>query len=210
MSSRTTSCITFCSTPPRWSSSHATSAWSSGSLPKTFGGALSNSGRIAWHDPVEVVVVAVVGVGVVRRVPPDLLEVLAVVVAEQQVVAVAGRVERRRHHQRHEAVLDEVELVDDLGPQQAQRVGERGEREARHQLLGDRGAADEVALLEHQRAQPGLGEVAGVDQSVVAAADHDRVVRRAELVPHALAVFLGGLNSGSSRSSWPAPSCWGG
>ena len=46
----------------------ATSAWSSGSLPKTLGGALSNSGWTAWHDPVEVVVVAVVGVGVVRRV----------------------------------------------------------------------------------------------------------------------------------------------
>ena len=107
--------------------------------------------------PVEVVVVAVVGVGVVRRVPADLLEVLAVVVAEQQVVAVAGRVERRRHHQRQEAVLDQVELVDDLRPQQAQRVGERREREAGHQLLGDRGAADQVALLEHQRAQPGLG-----------------------------------------------------
>ena len=84
------------------------------------------------HDPVEVVVVAVVGVGVVARVAADLLDVLAVVVAEQQVVAVAGRVERRRHHQRHEAVLDEVELVDDLGAQQAQRVGEGGEREAGH------------------------------------------------------------------------------
>ena len=46
-----------------------------------------------------------------------------------------------------------------------------------HQLLGDRGAADEVPPLEDQRAQPRLGEVAGVDQPVVAAADHDRVVR---------------------------------
>ena len=34
--------------------------------------------------------------------------------------------------------------MDDLGPQQAQRVGERREREARHQLLGDGRAADEV------------------------------------------------------------------
>ena len=82
-------------------------------------------------DPVEVVVVAVVGVRVVRGVAPDLLHVLGVVVAEPQVVAVAGGVERRRHHQRHEAVLHQVELVDDLRPQQAQRVGEGGEREAR-------------------------------------------------------------------------------
>ena len=40
---------TWRSTPPRWSSSHRTSAWSSGSLPKTSGGALSNSGWIAWQ-----------------------------------------------------------------------------------------------------------------------------------------------------------------
>ena len=92
--------------------------------------------------PVEVAVVALVGVRVARRVPADLLDVGLVVVAEQQVVAVAGRVERRRHHQRQEAVLHQVELVDDLRPQQAQRVGERRELEARHQLLGDRGAAD--------------------------------------------------------------------
>ena len=97
------------------------------------------------------------------------------VVAEQQVVAVAGRVERRRHHQRQEAVLDQVELVDDLRPQQAQRVGERREREARHQLLGDRGAADEVVLLQHQRAQPGLAEVRRVGEAVVAATHDDRV-----------------------------------
>ena len=44
------------------------------------------------------------------------------------------------------------------------------------QLLGDRRTADQVALLEHQRAQTRLGEVAGVDQPVVAAADHDGVV----------------------------------
>ncbi len=127
--------------------------------------------------PVEVVVVAVVGVGVVRRVPPDLLDVLRVVVAEQQVVAVPGRVERRRHHQRQEPVLDEVELVDDLRPQQAQRVGEGRETEARDQLLGDRGAADERPFCSSTSVRrPALARYAGVDQPVVAAADHDRVV----------------------------------
>ena len=209
MSSRTTSCITFCSTPPRWSSSHFTSAWSSGSLPKTFGRRVVEERPDRLADPVEVVVVAVVGVGVVRRVPPDLLDVLAVVVAEQQVVAVTGRVERRRHHQRQEPVLDQVELVDDLRPEQAQRVGERRELEPGHQLLGDRRAADEVALLEDQGAQPRLGEVAGVDQAVVAAADDDRVVRRAgQLVAHGSSgVFLAGLKREASRSWCRAPSC---
>jgi hypothetical protein len=129
-------------------------------------------------------------------VPADLLHVLAVVVPEQQVVAVAGRVERRGHHQRHEPVLDQVELLDDLRSQQAQGVGERREREARHQLLGDRRAADEVALLEDERAQPGLRQVAGVDEPVVPCADDDRVVGRCA-VRHGRAVFLAGLNKGS-------------
>ena len=152
-------------------------------------------------DPVEVVVVAVVGVGVVPRVPADLLDVLAVVVAEEQVVAVAGRVERRRHHQRHEAVLDQVELVDDLGAQQAERVGERREREARHELLGDRGAADQRRRSSTRVRSPAFARYAGVDQPVVAAADHDGVVRRAAggracRDRHGFAVFLAGLNRG--------------
>jgi hypothetical protein len=150
------------------------------------------------HDPVEVVVVALVGVGVVPRVAPDLLHVLGAVVAEQQVVAVASGVERRGHHQRHEAVLHQVELVDDLRAEQAQRVGERGEREAGHQLLGDRRAADQVPPLEHQGAQARLGEVAGIDQAVVTAAHDDGVVRRgAGGRGHGRSVFLGGLKRGS-------------
>ena len=127
-------------------------------------------------DPLHVVLVAVHRVGVVRRVPHDLLDVLVAVLAEQQVVAVLHRRERRRHQDRHEAVLDELELLDDVGPQQAQRVRERREVEARDELLGDRRAADEVAPLEDQRLQAGLGEVGAVDQAVVAAADDDRVV----------------------------------
>jgi hypothetical protein len=129
-------------------------------------------------DPVEVVVVARVGIGVVARVAPDHLHVLVLVVAEEQVVAVAGRVEVARHHQRQEAVLDQVQLVDDLGPQQAQRVGERGEREPGPQLLGDGRATDEVPLLQDESAQAGLGEVGRVRQAVVPAAHHDGVVRR--------------------------------
>ncbi len=55
-------------------------------------------------DPLDVVLVAVHGVGVVRRVPHDLLEVLVAVLAQQQVVAVLHRGERAGHQDRHEAV----------------------------------------------------------------------------------------------------------
>ena len=148
-----------------------------GSSLKMSGGASSMSGLIAWQDLADVVVERVVRIRVVLRVAGDLLVVLAVVLAEQEVVAVLLRAEGRGHEDRHEAVLHEVELVDDVRPEQAQRVRERGEPEARAQLLGDRRAADDRAALQDERAQAGLREVRRVRQPVVAAADDDRVVR---------------------------------
>ena len=70
----------------------------------------------------------------------------------------------------------QLEVVDDVRPQQAQGVRERREPEARAELLGDGRAADEVAPLEDQRLEPGLREVGAVDEAVVAAADDDGVV----------------------------------
>ena len=126
--------------------------------------------------PFHVVAYCVVGVGVVLAVAGDLLLVLAVVLAQPQVVAVLHRAEGGRHQERHEAVLGQLEVLDDVRPEQAQRVREGREPEARAELLGDRRAADEVAALEDQRPEPGLGQVGAVDQAVVAATDDDRVV----------------------------------
>ena len=126
-------------------------------------------------DPADVVVEGVVGVGVVLAVAADLLVVLAVILAEEQVVAVLHRAERRRHEDRHEAVLHELEVLDDVGPEQAQGVRERREPEARPELLGDRGAADDGPALENERPQAALRQVRRVGQPVVAAADDDRI-----------------------------------
>ena len=54
------------------------------------------------------------------------------------------------------------------------------------QLLGDRGAADEVAALEDERLEAGLGQVGAVDQAVVAAADDDGVVASLLVLRHAM------------------------
>ena len=171
------------------------------------------------EDLGDVVVERVVRVRVVLRVPRDLLVVLAVVLPEEQVVAVLLRAEGRRHQDRHEAVLHELELVDDVRAEQAQGVRERREPEARAELLGDRRAADIAAPLEHERAQAGLREVRRVRHPVVACADDDRVVRPrlavrvglrgARLGPvaafvavglrHRQAVLRCGLNRGSAR-----------
>ena len=75
-----------------------------------------------------------------------------------------------------EAVPRQVEVADDLGPQQAHDVGGDREPEARDDLLGDRRPAQQVPALEDDDAPAGPSEVGGRDEAVVAAADHDGVV----------------------------------
>ncbi len=146
------------------------------------------------QDLVDVVVEGIVGIGVMRAVASDLLEVLPVVLAEQQVVAVLLGAERGRHQDGHEAVLDEVEVLDDVGAEEAQSVGEGREPEAGPQLLGDGRAADQVTPLQDERAQARPGQIGAVGQAVVAAADDDGVVGPVGL--------RGGLRLGHLRPSF--------
>jgi hypothetical protein len=127
-------------------------------------------------DHLHVVGVDRIGVRVVLAVPGDLLDVLVVILAEPPVVAVLHRRERRGHQQRHEAVFGQLQLVDDVRPEQAQRVREGGEREPGVQLLRDRGAANELPSLQDQGLEPRLRQVRSIDQAVVAATDDDGVV----------------------------------
>ena len=43
-------------------------------------------------------------------------------------------------------------------------------------FFGDGGAAEHVAALEHENFFAGLAEIGGVDEAVMASADHDDVV----------------------------------
>ena len=79
----------------------------------------------------------------------------------------------------------QLELADDLGPEERHDVREDREAEAREDLLGDRRAAEDVAPLEDQRLHPGPGEIGRADEAVVAAADDDRVVALATNPPQA-------------------------
>src|SRR4029079_569739 len=86
------------------------------------------------------------------------------------------------------------------GRDAAERVRERVEVEAGHELLGDGCAAHQVAPFEDQGAQAGLRQVGAVDEAVVPASDDDRVVRRparrAHAAPPTGPVLRAGLNSG--------------
>ena len=78
----------------------------------------------------------------------------------------------------------QVELADDLGPQQRHDVRADRELEAREHLFGDRGAAEHVPPFEHQHLLARARQVGGGDQAVVAAADDDDVVARSCLYRH--------------------------
>ena len=62
------------------------------------------------------------------------------------------------------------------GMEQADRVGRDRVAKARMELLGDRGAADDRVLLEHQHAQTRAGEIGRASQAIVAGSDDDDVV----------------------------------
>ena len=125
--------------------------------------------------------VLVVGLGVDLRVAGDLAAGLGVVVDAPEVVAVEHRREGAVEREDLEAVARQVEVPDDLGPQERDDVGADRELEAGEDLLGHRRAAEDVAPLEDEDLLAGAREVGGVDQAVVAASDDDDVVLRAHL-----------------------------
>ena len=133
--------------------------------------------------------VLVVGLGVDLGVAGDLPARLGVVVDAPEVVAVEHRRERPVQREDLEAVPGEVEVADDLGPQQRDDVGAHRELEAREDFLGHRRAAEHVTPFEDENFLSGAREVGGVDQAVVPASDDDDVVLRAHVVRRPLLVL---------------------
>ncbi len=123
--------------------------------------------------------VLVVGLGVEPRVARDLAAGLVVIVDAPQVIAVRHRRQRAVERQQLHAVARQIELADDLGPQQRHHVRADRELEAGKHLFGDGGAAEHVPALEHEHLASRAGEVGGAGQPVVPAADDDRVVTHA-------------------------------
>ena len=74
-------------------------------------------------------------------------------------------------------MLGQLEVADDLGPQQADDVREDRESEAREELLGHGRATEHRALLEDEGLQTGPRQIGRADEAVVSATDDDRVVR---------------------------------
>ena len=117
-----------------------------------------------------------VGLGVELGVAGDLAAGLAVIVDAPQVVAVGHGREGAVERQDLEAVAGQIEFANDFRPQQRDDVGADGELEARENFFGAGSAAEHVTALEYQDFLAGPGEIGGVDQAVVAAANDDGVV----------------------------------
>jgi hypothetical protein len=108
--------------------------------------------------------------------PADLRPVVLLVAGQQQRTAVAENIERAAEGNQAQAMPSKIEVADDFRAQQAQDVGGDGIAVARMEFLGHRGAADDRATLQHQRAQAGLAEIGGRRQAVMPGADDDGVV----------------------------------
>ncbi len=67
----------------------------------------------------------------------------------------------------------QLQVADDLGPQQAHHVGELAEAVAREDFLGDGCAAHDLTAFEDDHFLAGAREVRGRDHAVVAGADDD-------------------------------------
>ena len=73
-------------------------------------------------------------------------------------------------------VIVQAKVGDDLGIEQADRVGGDRVAEARMELLGDRGASHHRAALDHLDREPGHPEIGGTCQPVMARPNDDDIV----------------------------------
>ena len=132
---------------------------------------LDGARHVVQHEPE-----LVVGLGIAQRMARELAPVLVVVVPLRQVVSARQGRERALERQDVQAVARQLEVPDDLRPQQAHHVGEDREAKARKDFLAHRRAAHALAALEHQHLLSGAGEIGRANEAVVAAADDHRVV----------------------------------
>src|SRR3954447_19711922 len=120
-----------------------------------------------------------IDLGVLLGEAGELLLRLLHVVREDDAVPVVERREQVVRRQHLEAELPELQVRDDARVQDTHHVGEDRGAEAGRDLLGHGRPADDVAALEDEDLQPGLGEVAAAHQPVVTGPENDRVVTAA-------------------------------
>ena len=92
-------------------------------------------------------------------------------------MAIEERNLNRRIARNHaQPIIRESQLRNHLGAQHAGDVRSGGDAAAGRDLFGDATAADNLAALQHERGESGLGQISCGGESVVAGADDNGVV----------------------------------
>ena len=146
--------------------------------------------------------------GVVGAVTLDLTQRAVELLPEEQVAAVGEQDEVEDVGLVHlESVLFELELVYDLGPEQARDERARGPPRVRDQLLADARAADDVTGFQHDHLLAGAGQVVGRDEPVVTPSDDCHVVVHLGHLS-SLAIWANASRAASRVAAMSVWECW--
>ncbi len=110
----------------------------------------------------------------------NIADGFGVVVHAPEVVAVGHGREGAVEREDFEAVTRKIEFANDFRAKQRDDVRTFGKKESGDDFFSDSGAAENVAAFQDNDLLPRFGEIRGVDQAVVTAADDDDVV----VLPH--------------------------
>ena len=124
----------------------------------------------------------VVGLGVEAGMSTNVADGFGVIVYAPQVIAVGHGRKCAVEREDFQTVTRKIEFANDLGTEKRDNIRAFGKKKAGEDFFGDGGAAENVATFEDNNLLPCLGEVRGIDQAVVAAADDDNVVE----LPHSV------------------------
>src|SRR5229473_8605734 len=118
----------------------------------------------------------VVGFGVEAGVAANVADGFGVVVHAPEVVAAGHGREGAVEREDFQAVAREIEFADDFRAKKRDEVRTCGKKKTGEYFFSDSGATEDVAAFEYDDFFPGFGEIGGVDQTVVTAADDDNIV----------------------------------
>jgi hypothetical protein len=93
-------------------------------------------------------------------------------------------------------VTREIQFANNFRAEQRDDVGAFREKKAGDDFFSDRRSAQYVSPFKHQDSLACFGEISGVDQAIVAAADHDRVV----VLRHSVKLRV--IPQGKERCGW--------
>ena len=114
--------------------------------------------------------------------PGDLAARLRMIVHAPEVISIWHRRECAVEWKNFQTVTREIEFANDLGTEKGNYIRADRKLEAGKDFFRYSGAAKHVTTFEHEHFFARARQISGVDQTIVAAANHDDVVTIVHLV----------------------------